>query len=164
MKPLISAIWVLVILPADLFAADNAKSADDVPWSLIVIILSGIIGYVVGTMKAFREEKQKAYGDIIPPILKMAYNPQDVVDEKEYSKALAKLWLYGSKKVTRKMEDALAVVHNRSKGDVTKALQEAVVEMRRDIQLFSWQNLKPEDVGHLYTRITGAVHKDDKST
>lgn len=166
MTPLTIVFFLMMIWPADLLAAENANASSTIPWSLFIIILSGIIGFIVGTLKSFREEKQKAYGDIIPPILKMAYNPRDEVDEKEYSKALAKLWLYGSKRVTQKMEHALAVLHNPSKrGEVTGALQEAVVEMRRDIQLFPWQKLKPTDVGHLYTRIAGAAaEKNTKNT
>jgi len=160
MNPIIYALLVVIICPLNLLAADSEKSFDYIPWNIFIIILSGIIGYIVGAVKSFREEKQKAYGEIIPPILKMAYDPQDVLDEKEYSKALAKLWLYGSKNVTRKMEYALKLVHNPTGSDVSKALQEAVVEMRKDIQIFSWQRLKPEDVGHLYTKISKESKKD----
>jgi hypothetical protein len=134
----------------------------NISWNLFFIILSGIVGYIVGAIKSFREEKQKAYSDIIPPILKMAYNPQDIIDEKEYSKALSKLWLYGTKKVTKKVEIALQIMHNPSMGDLTKALQEAVVEMRKDIQLLSLQNLKPEQVNHLYSKIANRRINSDK--
>ena len=152
---LINAAWV-----SNLYADSGEVSGENI-WGIFLIILSGIIGYVVGTVKSFREAKQKAYGDIIPPILKMTYNPQDVADEKEYSSALSKLWLYGSKKVTKKMEKALGIMHNPSTGDVTKSLQEAVVEMRKDIQIFSWQKINPEDVGHLYTGIAGPPARED---
>lgn len=152
---IIFAAWV-----SNLYAACGEWSGESI-WELFLIILSGIIGYVVGTLKSFREAKQKAYGDIIPPILKMTYNPQGVEDEKEYSSALSKLWLYGSKKVTEKMEKALGIMHNPSTGDVTKSLQETVVEMRKDIQIFSWQKINPEDVGHLYTKIAGSPPRKD---
>ena len=146
---------IAITWPSNIFAADSDKSQENVLWSIVLIVLSGIIGYFVGAIKSFREEKQKAYGEIIPPILKMAYNPQDIKDEQDYSKALSKLWLYGSKGVAQKMESALKIMHDPSKGNVTKALQEAVVEMRKDIQLWPWQKLKQEDVNHLYTRIIG---------
>jgi len=100
--------------------------------ALFFAVLTGIIGYVVGTAKTFREEKQKAYGEILPPILKAAYNPESL-DEKEFNKALCKLWLYGSKNVTRTMEHALEILHNPSKGNITRALQETIVAMRKDI-------------------------------
>jgi hypothetical protein len=150
----IPLILVLLFWSRDVFA-DIGKGIENISWNLFFIILSGVVGYVVGAIKSFREEKQKAYGEIIAPILKMAYNPQDSIDEKEYSKALSKLWLYGSKGVTRKMEAALEIMHDHSKGDVTRALQEAVAEMRKDIQLSPFQKLKPHDVNHLYTKIAG---------
>jgi hypothetical protein len=148
-------ISVILLWSANAFATDMGNEIANISWNLFFIILSGVIGYIIGAIKSFREEKQKAYGEIIPPILKMAYNPQDSIDEKEYAKALSKLWLYGSKKVTSKMEMALKLMHDHSKGNVTRALQEAVAEMRKDIQLFSFQKLRPEDVNHLYTRIAG---------
>jgi hypothetical protein len=154
---LLTFVWV-----SDTHAHDSGKGLEDNLWGLFLIALSGIIGYIVGAVKAFREEKQKAYGEIIPPILKMTYNPQDAHDEKEYCKALSKLWLYGSKKVTQKMEHALEIMHHPSSGNVTRALQEAVVEMRKDIQISPWQNIKPEDVNHLYTRIAGIDTTNDK--
>jgi hypothetical protein len=152
---LIHISTILLAWHTSTFAGETGKEIESISWNLFFIVLSGILGYIVGAIKSFREEKQKAYGEIIPPILKMAYNPQDSIDEKEYSKALSKLWLYGSKKVTQKMETALEIMHDHSKGDVTRALQEAVVEMRNDIQLFSFQRLRPEAVNHLYTRIAG---------
>lgn len=144
-------ILILLIAIIDMFNSGNES------WNIILILFSGILGYIVGTMKTFLEEKQKAYGEIIPAILKMAYNPQGETDEKEYCKALSKLWLYGSKEVTRKMEDALKIIHSNSKEGMTQALQEAIIEMRKDIQLFSYQKLKPGDVNHLYTTINRLV-------
>ena len=156
MKILIQIAAIVMILSTKSFAGEAEKGIESISWNLFFIVLSGVLGYIVGAIKSFREEKQKAYGEIIPPILKMAYNPQDTVDEKEYSKALSKLWLHGSKRVTEKMETALEIMHNPSKGDVTRALQEAVIEMRNDIQLSSLQRLRPDAVNHLYTRIAGA--------
>jgi hypothetical protein len=138
------------------------NSNNDMFFKIFLILISGFIGWAVGYVKSFRDEKQKAYGDILPPILKMVYNPESSVDEKEFSRALSKLWIYGSKTVTQKMENALTIMHDHSKGDVTKALQEAVVEMRKDIQIWPWQKLKPQDVNHLYTRIAGMEINNEK--
>lgn len=162
MRVLIYAAFILPLWSANALAGDLGKTAENISWNLFFIVLSGIIGYIVGTVKSFREEKQKAYGEIIPPILKMAYNPQDVKDEVEYCKALTRLWLYGSKEVIERMEYALKIIHNPSTGNVTKALQETVAEMRRDIQIFSWQKIRAEDVNHLYTRIVGMKTSNDK--
>jgi hypothetical protein len=118
----------------------------------LTILFSALVGYWTGRAKSFREEKQKAYGEILPPIIKMAYEPQPS-DATEFSRALMKLWLYGSKKVTRKMERAVSILHHPERGSVTKAFQEAIVEMRADIQFWPWQKIKPEEVNHLYTSI-----------
>jgi hypothetical protein len=155
MQIVILIIFTLfLLLPTNSFANMIENETGNRLWSILVTaVITGVIGYFIGTIKSFREEKQKAYGEILPPILKMAYNPQDNIDEKEFSKALSKLWLYGSKKVTRRMENALKVMHDHNKGDITDALQEAVVEMRSDLQIWPWQKLEPGDVNHLYTRI-----------
>jgi hypothetical protein len=116
------------------------------------VLFSAFVGYLFGAAKSFREEKQKAYGELLPPIIKMAYSPQSA-DETEFSRALMKLWLYGSKKVTLKMEHAVSILHHPTRGNATKAFQEAIVEMRADIQIWPWQRIKPEEVNHLYTSI-----------
>jgi len=128
--------------------------------SLFFIIFSGIVGYVVGALKSFREAKQKAYEEILPPILQMAYNPSKA-DEGEFGKALCKLWLYANKKIAKKMDNALYILHDRSRGDLPKTLQEVVADMRKDIQVMPWQKVKPEDVHHLYTQIVKV--KDTKN-
>jgi hypothetical protein len=141
---------------SDTFASSSSlQDAGDIYWPIFLILLSGLVGYVLGSIKSFREEKQKAYGAILPPILKMAYHPESTTDEKEFCEALSKLWVYGSKKVAMKMEEALSIIHNPGKGNITEALQRAVVEMRRDVQLWTWQRLNPQDVNHLYSRISG---------
>ena len=119
---------------------------------IISTVIGGLIGYFVGIARAFREEKQKAYGEILPTIIRVAYNANRK-DEEEFGKALGKLWLYGSKKVAVKMDIAVSILHDSTRGDKTKALQEAVAEMRKDIQVMPWQRLRPEDVKHLYSRL-----------
>lgn len=163
LKSTIVIILLLVVFPALVFGTDTSKLEDGLLWKIVLIavsvLLTGVIGYFVGTIKYYREEKHKAYGEMIPPILKLAYHPEDSKDEQEYSKALIKLWLYGSKKVALKMEEALKIMHDSSRGNVTKALQDVVAAARRDIQLWPWQRLKPEEINHLYTRIAGEKDK-----
>ena len=50
-------------------------------------------------------------------------------------------------------------MHGSSDKDITKALQEAIVEMRNDIQLWSCRKITPKDVNHLYSRIAGETTK-----
>lgn len=120
--------------------------------TLLLTLFSALVGYFLGTLESFREEKQRAYGELLPPIIKMAYDPQ-FSDEADFSMALSKLWLYGSKKVTRKMEHALSILHHPDRGNISKAFQEVIVEMRADIQILPWQKIEPEEVNHLYTKI-----------
>lgn len=114
--------------------------------------MGGVRGYFVGVAKTFREEKQKAYEEILPVVLKVAYNPEQK-DEEGFGKALSKLWLYGSKEVANKMDEAVSILHDPKRGNITEALQEAVAEMRRDIQILPWQKIEPKKVKHLYSKI-----------
>lgn len=120
---------------------------------ILIAIISGTIGYLVGLIKTFRDGKQKAYSELLPPILKMAYDPKSEQDEKEFSAALAKLWLYGSKDVVENMKFAISIINDSRRGNSTEALQKAVISMRKDIQPFFWQRLKYEDVKFLYTKL-----------
>ena len=119
---------------------------------LLPIILSILLGFWAGRISSFREHKQKIYIELLPPILKMAFDP-DSSDEREFSKALSKLWLYGSKNVTKKMERAVSILHDQRRGNLTEAFQNAIVAMRKDIQIVPWQKIKAKNVNHLYTKI-----------
>jgi len=109
------------------------------------IILLAILGYLFATFKTFREEKQKSYSELLPIIVKMIYDPQQSI-ESEFSKSLTKLWLYAHKDVAKKLDKAIGFFHQPDQQDkVSNALQEAIVEMRKDIQIWPWQRLKPTD-------------------
>jgi hypothetical protein len=110
-----------------------------------------LIGYFVGVCKAFREAKQKAYKEILPLILKFAFRSRQM-SEGEYCEALCMLWFYGNKEVTKTMDNAFWIAHDSSRGDMITSLQEVIVEMRKDIQVFPWQKIKP-DIKYLFTRI-----------
>lgn len=120
--------------------------------SIISVIISVLIGYFLGAAKSFREEKQRAYGEILPQFIKMAYHCKEA-SEHDFNKALSKLWLYGGKKVTKKMDWAVSIMVKSERGNLPEALKEAIVLMRKDIQINPLQTLKPESVKHLYTRI-----------
>lgn len=119
---------------------------------VFIVVFSAIAGFVFGRARDFRKAKQTAYVELLPVILKFAYN-RVKGDEEAYTAALARMWLYGSKQAALSMDHALGIIHE--KGDVTRALQLAVADMRKDIQLWPWQHLNPKDVQHLYTRIVG---------
>ena len=110
-------------------------------FQLIIILITAYIGFFFGSIRPFREQKQKMYAEILPSIISMAYNPQKE-SEKDFSAALMKLWLYSSKKVARKTEHAIMLFHHQDRGDVTRTFQEAIVEMRRDIQIWPWHEVR----------------------
>jgi len=120
---------------------------------IITAILTGIIGFFIGSMKFYREEKHKAYRELLPPIVKAAYNPEPI-DEEEFNKALCKLWLYGRKGVAEKMDTVVSRIIDPKRGSRTEPLQEAIVLMRRDLLLpWPFQRLNPKDIRHLYSQI-----------
>jgi len=122
---------------------------------LIPIIFSGIIGYILGNIKSFREEKQKAYGESLPAIIRMIFN-YSPDDEKDFNKALSKLWLYANKEVAFKIDKVASILVDKERGDMTCAIQEAIVAMRKDIHnKWPFSKIKPEEVKHLYMRIGG---------
>ena len=126
---------------------------------LLPIIFSAVVGYVFGAAKTFREQKLRAYEEILPPIVKVAFDP-DKSDQPDFNKALLKLWLFASRKVALKMDHALAILIKPERGDAQKAIQETIAEMRADIQFLKWQKVKPEEVKHFYTKIG---RKDESS-
>lgn len=134
--------------------------------TVLAIVVSGVLGYSLGVVKFFREEKQKAYRELLPPILRIAFRlPRRPPDEKEFNEALSKLWLYGSKKVAKKMDTAVAIMHDHSRGDMIRGFQEAIIAMRNDIQILPWlpwRRLKPEEVKHFYSHIVESVVKEQK--
>ena len=125
--------------------------------TIIVAVLTALAGFVFGRAKTFFEGKQRAYEEIIPIILKTAYDYESK-DEEAFNKALAKIWLFGSREAAIKMDHAVSIMIKPSRGNITSALQEAVAEMRKDIQSFFFsfsfrQTLSPEEVKHLYVQI-----------
>lgn len=123
-------------------------------WKIILPILTALLGYVVGTLKSFKEAKYRAYEELLPPIVKFTYRRENTEDEKEFSRALCKVWLFANKRVTNKIENLCKIIHKDITGDETSALQEAINEMRNDIQLWTNEKLDPKKINHIYTIIT----------
>jgi hypothetical protein len=118
-------------------------------------LLSACFGYFVGNWKAFRDQKHQAYAELLPDIVRFAYDTQ-AQDEPAFSRGLMKLWLYASAPVALKMDRAVALIHTQSREGLTEALQCAVIEMRKDTQPLWWlpgRRLRPNDVRHLYTKV-----------
>jgi len=154
---------VILVQVSLVFADENASSNNtgDVLLGIFLVVLSGLIGYGVGVLKAFREYKQKVYQEILVPILRMVYkSDRGEQEERDFNQSLAKLWLYANKDVARKTDKAVSILHKPSRGNLGEALQEAVAAMRRDIQIWPWQKIDPSEVKHLYTQLSGQK-KDD---
>lgn len=119
---------------------------------LLPIFFSAFAGYFLGAAKIFREQKLKAYEEILPPLIKVAFDP-DISDQSDFNKALLLFWLFANRKVALKMDQALAKLVRKERDDASRELQEVIAEMRADIQLLRWQTIKPEEVKHFYTKI-----------
>ena len=154
-KKILFLLLILILIQVSLvFADENATSNNtgDVLLGIFLVVLSGLTGYGVGVLKAFREYKQKVYQEILVPILRMVYkSDRGEQEEREFNQSLAKLWLYANKDVARKTDKAVSILHKPSRGNLGEALQEAVAAMRRDIQIWPWQKIDPSEVKHLYT-------------
>lgn len=123
---------------------------------IVVIIIAALVGYFFASFRSYREQKQKAYAEIVPPIVRVVYSPQPA-DEEAFNRALMKLWLYANKDVAKKMDSVVSRILKGERGKaVTKLLQEAIVAMRSDIQFWRAQRLDPEEVQHLYMGLVEA--------
>lgn len=130
--------------------------------TLLVVIVSGMLGYLLGKVKEFRENKQKVYSQILPTITEMCFNPK-IDREREYNSAMLLSWLYANKKVAKQLDKIASLIINSSRGDVITETQNLIVSMRKDIQPFLWQNLKAEKVKHVYTKIMNESRVINKS-
>jgi len=116
-------------------------------------IVSAAVGYLVGVAKSRREQKQKAYAEILPPIAEMVYRGREA-NIRAYNQALMKLWLYASRRVTDNLDVPLHTIHGSRPGDREEALKEIIVAFRSDVQIWPHWPLRPltvKDIHHLFT-------------
>jgi hypothetical protein len=117
--------------------------------SSAILAIAAYAGYVFGVIKRFGEEKQKVYQEILPIMQKAVYD-KERPDKAELNKALGKAWLYASKEAAKKIDWVFSITVKPERGNITDAMQEAIVEMRKDVQIWPWERLNPKDVKHLY--------------
>ena len=139
------------------FGDENSGGVAKGAIAVLSILFSAVVGYLVGAVKSFRDEKQKAYGEILPPIVRMAYTSNPTPDdEKDFNKALAKLWLYANREVAFKVDRVASILVDPRRGNKTEAIQQAIVAIRKDIHhKWPFSKIKPDEVAHLYMRIGG---------
>jgi PII-like signaling protein len=116
----------------------------------IIAILTGLLGFYLGRFKEFKENKHKAYSTILPIIIEVCYNHQNI-NESKYNQAIILSWLYSNKKVAKILDKIASIIVEPKRGDIVKETQNLIIEMRKDIQPFFWQRLKAKDVKHIYT-------------
>jgi hypothetical protein len=132
-------VWVLNLI----------EHASKVALLILPILVSGLVGYFYGAAIAFRDQKLRAYEEILPIFIKVAFELSES-DQPEFNKAVMKVWLFASKNVALKVDHALAVLIRPERGDAKEALQDVISEMRADIQLNRFQRIKPSQVSHFY--------------
>ena len=57
---------------------------------VVTAIIGGVVGFFLGQLKFFVGEKHRAYRELLPPILKAAYQAQED-NQDDFNKALTKL-------------------------------------------------------------------------
>lgn len=124
-------------------------------FKVLVPVITLIIGFYLGYGRFWKEQKHKAYKELLPPIIKMAYDRKRE-NEDDFNKAQSILWLYANKNVAIKMDTAISRIVNPDRGNVSEALKEAIVEMRKDLhKWYGRQSLKSADIKHLYSKVKG---------
>jgi len=124
---------------------------------ILCALIGLFLGYQLAVIKPFWEEKQRVYREILPVFQKMAYEAEQL-DPRELNKALVTLWLYGSTRAALAMNRVVSIRIKPERGNLIEALQEAIIEMRKDIHRWSWswppwKTLKADDISHLYIQI-----------
>ena len=114
-------------------------------------ILTGFLGFSLGSVRSFREQKHQVYRESLPTIVQMIY--AEVKNEEAFNEALNRIWLYGNKRVANKVDHVAAIMIKPERGNIAEACQELIAEMRTDIQIFLWQKIEPKDIRHLYTKV-----------
>ena len=75
--------------------------------------------------------------------------------EQEYNEAVCKLLLYSNKDVFNKADIVgRLMIHSPLSEELQKAHQELIAAMRKDIQIWTCQRAKAEEVNHFYSYFT----------
>ena len=123
----------------------------DLITTIVIAVITGIIGFIFGNIKFHREEKYRAYREFLSPIVRFVFRKDN---EDAYNEAMQKLWVFASKRVAQKMNVvASRVIKPKERGNVIEALQDLISEMRNDIQLWSCSRIKAPEIGHIYTTV-----------
>jgi len=113
-------------------------------WNILLPIILVVVGYLfghfLGSLKFFHEHKLRMYEEALPALLRYLFTPGGGEIENKFNQALSKMWLYGNKDVCDKMDEAITKRMKPSQGNFVPALQEFILEMRKDIQpIWRWK-------------------------
>ena len=122
-------------------------------WYLLSIAIPSAIAYAFGSAKAFKELKQKAYAEVMPPLVRGVFRPGSD-DEVSFNRALTVVSLYGDRRLVSSVFRLVGILHDPSRGDAVRAIQEILAQMRSDTQ--PWPKfggrMKADEFEQLYTR------------
>jgi hypothetical protein len=132
----------------------------DFVWTIGLAVLTAVLGYFVGSVKFFKEHQLRMYGEALPALLRLTFDPQPGQTEQDFNAALSKVWLYGSKDVCTKLDWAIGCRLVPDRGNFIEEMKKTIVEIRKDIQ--PWWRLKQRGLatnapGHFYIQIKADV-------
>ena len=114
-------------------------------------VATAIAGYFAGKLQDFRQRKLKAYEEELPVLIRAVFEPTEVADA-DLSRALVRLWLLASTNAAKRVSKAMGCLVHGEHQDLIRALQEAIVEVRHDIQFWS-DDMQAEDVSHFFINL-----------
>jgi ABC-type cobalt transport system substrate-binding protein len=127
-------------------------------WPLAAAIGSGLLGYWIGTLTTYFEQKQRALADVVPSVFKVALGREvKPTDLDQLNRSLHLLWLYARPKTAKGVDKVLVCAKHpdpKSGGkDLIAAAQSAIVQMRKELRpwFLRWTSrLSSEDIKHFY--------------
>jgi len=125
---------------------------------LITFVVSGVIGYIVGSLKSIRENKLQKYGEMLPKIVAYAYKSEHTSDEtKDFNTWINQASLYANRDSFLKLMKVTQTLTQKGNQDhsLTEAMQAAIVTMRKDLNpwwLRYCNRLEPKEITHLQFR------------
>lgn len=125
-------------------------------WYFLSITIPSLIAYAFGSAKAFKELKQKAYAEIMPLLIRGTFKPGSD-DEASFNRALTVVSLYGDRMLVGSVYRLVGILHDSSRGDATKTIQEILAQMRSDTQPWPQfrRRMRADEFEQLYTRFLG---------
>ena len=141
-------------------AADHSLTVWQVlqsAWPFLVATFSALIGYWVGTLKNYYEQKQTAMVNVMPNIIRVLLAEEiTTINIEEFNRSLHLMWLFASKPTAKSIDNLLHLIAHPNDGDRIKAAQAAFVQMRKELlpRGFRWASwLRSQDVQHFNFRI-----------